>query len=126
MRRVVHCSTVGVHGDIEHPPADEDAPLRPGDVYQETKVEGERIGREAAARTGVELVIARPTGIYGAGDRRLFKIFGKIAQRRFVMLGRGPELLPRHATSRISPRASACAGRCRPRRAGRTSSAAGK
>ena len=29
VRRVVHCSTVGVHGDVEHPPADEDAPLRP-------------------------------------------------------------------------------------------------
>ncbi|HUK62424.1 MAG TPA: NAD-dependent epimerase/dehydratase family protein, partial [Dongiaceae bacterium] len=38
-RRVVHCSTVGVHGDVEHPPADEDAPLRPGDVYQRSKVE---------------------------------------------------------------------------------------
>ena len=32
--RVVHCSTVGVHGDVEHPPANEDAPLRPGDIYQ--------------------------------------------------------------------------------------------
>ena len=46
VRRVVHCSTVGVHGDIENPPADEDAPFRPGDVYQETKVEGERLGQE--------------------------------------------------------------------------------
>src|SRR6185436_3971459 len=27
VRRVVHCSTVGVHGDVEHPPADEEAPL---------------------------------------------------------------------------------------------------
>ena len=45
--RVVHCSTVGVHGDIEHPPANEDAPLRPGDIYQETKLEGERLAREA-------------------------------------------------------------------------------
>ena len=87
--RVVHCSTVGVHGDVEHPPANEDAPLRPGDLYQETKLEGERIGRDAAARTGMELVIARPTGIYGPGDRRLFKVFGHIAKRRFVMLGRG-------------------------------------
>src|SRR5262249_20826860 len=34
-RRVVHCSTVGVHGDVEGPPATEDAPLKPGDVYQE-------------------------------------------------------------------------------------------
>ena len=89
VKRVVHCSTVGVHGDIEHPPANEDAPIRPGDVYQETKVEGERIGRDAARRLGMDLVIARPSGIYGPGDRRLFKVFGKIAQRKFVMLGSG-------------------------------------
>jgi nucleoside-diphosphate-sugar epimerase len=88
-RRVVHCSTVGVHGDVERPPADEDAPLRPGDVYQRTKVEGERIAREAAAATGVEVVIARPTGIYGPGDRRLLKLFRGVARRRFVILGRG-------------------------------------
>jgi nucleoside-diphosphate-sugar epimerase len=88
-RRVVHCSTVGVHGDIERPPANEDAPLRPGDIYQETKVEGEQLAREAAARVGIELVIARPTGIYGPGDRRLFKMFGQIARGRFVMLGAG-------------------------------------
>jgi nucleoside-diphosphate-sugar epimerase len=87
--RVVHCSTVGVHGDVEHPPADEDAPLRPGDVYQETKVAGEAIAREAAARTGVALVIARPTGIYGPGDRRLLKLFRGVARGRFVTLGRG-------------------------------------
>jgi nucleoside-diphosphate-sugar epimerase len=85
----VHCSTVGVHGDVEHPPADEDAPLRPGDVYQRTKLEGERLGRAAAARTGVELTIARPTGIYGPGDRRLLKLFRGVARRRFIVLGRG-------------------------------------
>lgn len=89
VRRVVHCSTVGVHGDIEHPPANEEAPLRPGDIYQVTKVEGERIAREAATRTGVEVVIARPTGIYGPGDRRLLKLFRGVARRRFVILGSG-------------------------------------
>jgi nucleoside-diphosphate-sugar epimerase len=89
VRRVVHCSTVGVHGDIERPPANEDAPLRPGDVYQVTKLEGERIAREAAAETGTDLVIARPTGIYGPGDRRLLKLFRGVAMRRFVVLGHG-------------------------------------
>lgn len=89
VRRVVQCSTVGVHGDVEHPPANEDAPLRPGDIYQETKLEGERIGADAARRTGVEFVIARPSGIYGPADRRLFKIFGAVARGRFVMLGSG-------------------------------------
>ena len=89
VRRVVHCSTVGVHGDVEHPPAGEDAPLRPGDEYQRSKLEGERLGREAAARTGMDLVIARPTGIYGPGDRRLLKLFRGVARRRFVTLGSG-------------------------------------
>ena len=89
VRRVVHCSTVGVHGDVEHPPANEDAPLRPGDIYQRTKVEGEAIARQASARTGVEVVIARPTGIYGPGDRRLLKLFRGVARRRFVILGSG-------------------------------------
>ena len=89
VRRVVHCSTVGVHGDIENPPANEDAPLKPGDVYQQTKLEGEELAREAGARLGVEVTIARPTGIYGPGDRRLLKLFRGVARRRWITLGRG-------------------------------------
>ena len=89
VRRVVHCSTVGVHGDVEGPPANEDAALKPGDIYQETKLEGERIAREAGARTGVEVTIARPTGIYGPGDRRLLKLFRGVARRRWITLGNG-------------------------------------
>jgi dihydroflavonol-4-reductase len=89
VRRVVHCSTVGVHGDIEHPPAGEDAPLKPGDVYQETKLEGEQLARAAGARLGIEVTIVRPSGIYGPGDRRLLKLFRGVARRRWVTLGRG-------------------------------------
>ena len=88
-KRVVHCSTVGVHGDVEGPPANEDAPLKPGDIYQVTKLEGEQVAREAGAASGVEVVIARPTGIYGPGDRRLLKLFRGVARRRFVILGDG-------------------------------------
>jgi nucleoside-diphosphate-sugar epimerase len=89
VRRVVHCSTVGVHGDVEHPPANEEAPLKPGDVYQATKLEGERLAREAGQRLGIEVAIARPSGIYGPGDRRLLKLFRGIARRRFPLLGSG-------------------------------------
>jgi nucleoside-diphosphate-sugar epimerase len=89
VRRVVHCSTVGVHGDIDRPPAGEEAPLRPGDIYQETKLEGERIARRNADRLGIELTIVRPTGIYGPGDRRLLKLFRGVARGRFPVLGDG-------------------------------------
>ena len=88
-RRVVHCSTVGVHGDVERPPANEDAPLKPGDVYQETKLEGERLVQAAGARLGIEVAIARPSGIYGPGDRRLLRLFRGVARRRWFTLGSG-------------------------------------
>jgi nucleoside-diphosphate-sugar epimerase len=89
VRRVVHCSTVGVHGDVEHPPANEDAPLGPGDVYQITKLEGERLGRETGEKLGIEVTIVRPSGIYGPGDRRLLKLFRGVARRRWATLGSG-------------------------------------
>ena len=89
VRRVVHCSTVGVHGDIDRPPADEDAPLKPGDVYQQTKLEGERLARAAGERLGIEVTVVRPSGIFGPGDRRLLKLFRGVARRRWITLGRG-------------------------------------
>jgi len=88
VKRVVHCSTVGVHGDVEHPPANEDAPLRPGDEYQRTKLEGEQLAREAADRLRIEVTIARPSGIYGPGDRRLLKLF-RASVRRYPIVGSG-------------------------------------
>jgi nucleoside-diphosphate-sugar epimerase len=80
---------VGVHGDIRLPPANEDAPLAPGDIYQETKLEGERTAAERAAALGIELTIARPTGIYGPGDRRLLRLFRGVARGRWITLGAG-------------------------------------
>ena len=88
-RRVVHCSTVGVHGDIAHPPANEDAPLAPGRHLPGHQARRRAPGRQAAAAHGVELVIVRPSGIYGPGDRRLLKLFRGVARRRFVILGDG-------------------------------------
>lgn len=89
VRRVVHCSTGGVHGHVDAPPANEDAPFKPGDIYQETKVEAERAVRDEARPDGPELVIARPIGIYGPGDMRFLKMFRGISRGRFPMLGSG-------------------------------------
>jgi dihydroflavonol-4-reductase len=87
--RFVHCSTVGVHGHVEGGPATEDAPLHPGDIYQETKLEGEQIALATAERVGLPLTVVRPGPIYGPGERRFLKMIGGVAKRRFFLLGDG-------------------------------------
>lgn len=84
-RRFVHTSTVGVHGHIADPPADEAAPYAPGDIYQRTKLEGELWIRDFADREGLSIAVVRPTPIMGPGDRRLLKLF-KFAQWGFFPL----------------------------------------
>jgi nucleoside-diphosphate-sugar epimerase len=88
-RRVVHCSTGGVHGHIENPPADEDAPFAPGDIYQQTKLEAETLAREYGGAHALDVVVARPIGIYGPGDTRFLRMFRGLARGRFPMLGSG-------------------------------------
>jgi nucleoside-diphosphate-sugar epimerase len=88
-RRVVHCSTGGVHGHIANPPANEDAPFNPGDVYQETKLEAEHLAREFGRSTGLDVVVARPIGIYGPGDTRFLRMFRGLARGRFPLIGSG-------------------------------------
>lgn len=78
-KRFLHVSTVGVHGHIEHPPADEQTRFAPGDEYQNTKVEAEKWIREFAQEHSLPVTVVRPAAIYGPGDRRLLKVF-KIAK----------------------------------------------
>lgn len=90
VHRLVHCSTVGVHGSVsEEAPATEDAPFHPGDIYQQTKLEGELVALQTADRVGVPLTVVRPGPIYGPGDRRLYKLIGGVARKRFRPLGDG-------------------------------------
>jgi nucleoside-diphosphate-sugar epimerase len=86
--RVIHCSTGGVHGHVEHPPADETYRFKPDDIYQVTKLEAER-EVQAAIQRGQPATILRPGGIYGEGDLRFLKLFRAIQDRRFIMIGRG-------------------------------------
>ncbi len=87
VRRVVHCSTGGVHGHIASPPATEDAPFNPGDIYQASKLEAEQAARRYGDETGLDVVVARPIGIYGPGDTRFLKMFRGLARGRFPLLG---------------------------------------
>ena len=92
VKRFVHCSTIGVHGDIKNPPADETTPYGPGDFYQESKTAGEQIATEYMENGRLPITIFRPGGIYGPGDRRFLKLFKGIKKNRFVMIGSGEVL----------------------------------
>ncbi len=89
--RFVHCSTVGVQGDIDDPPADEEHRYAPGDHYQQSKMEGELVALEHVA-AGAPVSIVRPAGIHGPGDRRFLKLFRPISRGRFIMIGSGEVL----------------------------------
>jgi nucleoside-diphosphate-sugar epimerase len=89
VRRVVYCSTEGVHGNVSNPPATEEAPIAPQDYYQQTKWEGEVAFREVLEQ-GLDGVILRPTAIYGPGDpARFLMLFRMVKRGRFVIVGDG-------------------------------------
>ncbi len=87
--RVLYCSTCGVHGNVEHPPADESAPIAPADWYQETKWEGEKVCQEYLEK-GMWITIVRPAAIFGPGDpERFVMLYRRAAKGRFIMVGDG-------------------------------------
>jgi nucleoside-diphosphate-sugar epimerase len=89
--RFIHCSTVGVQGGIDDPPANEEYRAKPGDHYQESKLEGEQLALDFFRR-GLPGSVIRPVGIYGPGDRRFLKLFKSVQSGWFVMIGSGKTL----------------------------------
>lgn len=88
-RRFVHVSTIGVHGHIADPPADERAPFRPDDDYQRTKAAAEEWLHDFARAQSLPYTVIRPCAIYGPGDRRLWKLFRLVRWGVFPLLGSG-------------------------------------
>jgi nucleoside-diphosphate-sugar epimerase len=91
IKRFIHCSTVGVQGEIEDAPASEEYRFKPGDHYQQSKLEGELLAREYFD-DGLEGVVIRPVGIYGPGDTRFLKLFRPINKGHFFLVGNGNTL----------------------------------
>lgn len=90
--RFVHCSTVGVHGDVKELPCKETTPFNPMDQYHRTKLAGE-IAIFDFAKTlpedGMIVTANRPAMVYGPGDMRMLKLFQRVLTGRFMMIGNG-------------------------------------
>jgi nucleoside-diphosphate-sugar epimerase len=89
VRRLVYCSTQGVHGHVREVPGHEGSPIAPEDYYQQTKYEGE-LALWEVAREGLEATVLRPMGIYGPGDPgRFLMLFRQVKKGWFPMFGDG-------------------------------------
>lgn len=71
-RRVVHVSSVAVHGTQGLPDlVTEDEPVvKEGSPYEMSKAEGEVAALQVGGELGLEVVVIRPTLIYGPGSRQ--------------------------------------------------------
>lgn len=68
VQRFVFVSSAGVMGDFSERPFTEADPPRPKSEYAKSKWQAEQALGEVARETGIELVILRPTLVYGPGN----------------------------------------------------------
>ncbi len=97
VKKVVYCSTQGVHGNIaslnprdpaKSKPGTEDSPIKPEDYYQYTKHQGELVAEEYMK--DLDITILRPTALYGPADpARFLMLFRQVKKGWFPFFGDG-------------------------------------
>ncbi len=85
VKRLVHCSSVGVYGEIKEPPADEASPCHPDLIYEKSKLEGEQAVLAYQRQSGLPLTVLRPVWVYGPGCPRTEKLFRSLRKRTFFI-----------------------------------------
>ena len=83
VKRFVFISSVKVNGECTHPEqafSEADAP-NPRDAYGQSKHEAEQSLRQLADKTGMEVVIIRPSLVYGPGVKANFAALMRAVQR---------------------------------------------
>ena len=71
VKRIVHFSTIGVHGPYLHEGMDENIPfVRHGNAYADSKIEAEELFWSYLSDHNLERVVVRPTYIWGPNSQR--------------------------------------------------------
>lgn len=87
--RLVHVSTLGVHGSKFTPPLDEQTPIAPNTTYRKTKWQAEQVVRGVHALGKLPVVIARIGSIIGPRGTNWIGLMKAIGSRRFGYVGNG-------------------------------------
>ncbi len=91
VQRVVHISSIAVYGSDLPPIVDETQPYaKKGSAYALTKAEGEQVALHLGKELGVQVVVARPTCVYGPGSPTwTLRFFRKIQNERIPLVKGG-------------------------------------
>ena len=90
VKRVVHCSTIGVALGSGEPPYNEKTPYSPPewDKYETTKCEGERVALDYYNKKGFPVSVIRPAQVFGPGDRSKVKFYKMVKKGVVVNPGK--------------------------------------
>ena len=96
VQRIVHVSSVTVHGVDVRGTADETTPLRGGlDPYSRSKVAGEQLLQQLIRDKGAPVTIVRPGLVYGPRDTGSFGRFAALIEHgKMVVIGPGNNQIP--------------------------------
>ena len=87
--KIIFTSSVAVYGFSEHD-IDESGKIQPFNEYGKTKFAAEEKLREWFSKGNHNLIIVRPTVIFGEGNRgNVFNLFKQIVEGKFIMVGSG-------------------------------------
>jgi dihydroflavonol-4-reductase len=91
VKRLIYCSSAGVLGPIKKPPANEDYPYNPSNIYEKVKAEAEKMVLNYKEK--LDVTVIRPEFVYGPGDMHVLKLFNSIQKAKFYIIGNGESLL---------------------------------
>ena len=77
IKRFIHCSSAAVFGRVSNDMVTEDTVCTPSNEYEATKLEIEKAILERASGK-FEIIILRPTAVFGPGGKNLLKLAGDL------------------------------------------------
>jgi len=89
VQRIVFGGGIGVHGFVTGRPIDEHSPIRPNTPYRLSKWRAEEVARDAHAKLGAPVVVARISSVVGRGARGWLPMVQGIAAGRMRLIGTG-------------------------------------
>ena len=96
-KKFIYVSTIGVYGHEKYVDATEGKKLKASSTYERTKLQADKFIQKYAktAPNGMELIIIRPSSMYGEGDRYIIPAYSRYLKNgKMVLIGGGKSLYP--------------------------------